>query len=68
MLKTTNEPAPSRNDGSKSASSRNNDNKPAFKRNKSDNEVDRFDGDGVEYAKKSGKSKGPKLAKSQKLP
>ena len=65
MLKTTNEPAPSRNDGSRSASSRNNDSRPASGRNEDDGEVDRFGG-GVEHAKKSGKSKSPKSAKSQK--
>ena len=57
MLKTTNEPAPSRNDGSRSASSRNDDSRPAFRRNDGDSEVNGFGG-GVEHAKKSGKSKG----------
>ena len=65
MLKTTNEPAPSRNDGSRSASSRNNDSRPASGRNEDDGEVDRFGG-GVEHAKKSGKSKGQKTSKSRK--
>ena len=64
MLKTTNEPAPSRNDGSRSASSRNDDSRPASGRN--DGDVDRFGGDGVEHARKSGKSKGQKTSKSQK--
>ena len=66
MLKTTNEPAPSRNDGSRSASSRNDDSRPASGRNDGDGEVDGFGGDGVEHAKKSGKSKGQKTSKSQK--
>ena len=60
MLKTTglpNEPAPSRNDGSRPASGKNNGN----------GEVDEFGGGGVEHAKKSGKSKGQKTFKSQKL-
>ena len=67
ILKTTNEPAASRNDGSRSASSKNNDSRPASERNDGNGEVDGFGGDGVEHAKKSGKSKGQKLAKSQKL-
>ena len=67
MLKTTNKPAPSRNNSNKSASSRNNDSRPASGRNDSNSKVNRFDGDGVEHAKKSGKSKGQKSAKSQKL-
>ena len=64
MLKTTNKPAPSRNDGSRSASSRNDDSRPASGRNDGDGEVDGFGGDGVEHAKKSGKSKGQKSSKS----
>ena len=66
MLKTTNEPAPSKNDGSRSASNRNDDSKSVFKRHDGNGEFDRFGGDGVEYAKKSGKSKGQKTSKSQK--
>ena len=65
MLKTTNEPAPSRNDGSRSASSRNDNSRPASGRNEGNSEIDGFGGD-VEHAKKSGKSKSQKLAKSQK--
>ena len=64
MLKTTSEPAPSRNDGSRSASSRNDDSRPASGRN--DGDVDGFGGDGVEHARKSGKSKGQKTFKSRK--
>ena len=52
MLKTTNEPAPSRNDGNKSASSRNDDSKPASRRNDGNCEVNGFGG-GVKHAKKS---------------
>ena len=66
MLKTTNEPAPSRNDGSRSASSRNDDSRPASGKNDGDGEVDGIGGD-VEHAKKSGNSEGKKSAKSQKL-
>ena len=66
MLKTTNEPAPSRNDGSRSASSRNNNSRPAFGRNDGNGEVDGFGGDSVEHAKKSGNPKGQNLAKSRK--
>ena len=70
MLKTTgspDEPAPSRNDGSRSASSRNDDSRPASGRNDGDGEVDGFGvgGNGVEHAKKSGKSKSEKTSKSQ---
>ena len=60
ILKTTespNEPAPSRNNGSK----------PASGRNDGDGEIDKIGGDGVEHAKKSGKSKDQKTSKSQKL-
>ena len=60
----TNEPDPSKNHGSKSASSRNNDNRPVSGRN--DGNVNRFGDDGVEHAKKSGKSKSQKTSKSQK--
>ena len=67
ILKTTNEPAPSRNDGSRSASSTIDNSRPAFERNDDNGEVDRFGSDGVEYTKKSGKSKGQKTSKSQKL-
>ena len=66
MLKTTNEPAPSRNNGSRSASSSNNDSKQASGRNDGNGEIDGFGG-GVEHTKKSGKSKVQKLVKSQKL-
>ena len=68
MLKTSgspDEPASSKNNSSKSASSRNNNSRPAFWRNNSDDEDDGFGGE--KHAKKSGKSKGQKLAKSQKL-
>ena len=64
MLKTSNEPAPSRNDGSMSAFSRNNDSRPASGRNNDDGEFDGFGGEGVEHAKKPGKSKGQKMSKS----
>ena len=66
MLKTTNEPAFSRNNGRRSAFSRNDDSKPAFGKNDCNSEVNGFDG-GVEHAKKLGKSKGQKTSKSQKL-
>ena len=66
MLKTTNELAPSKNDGRRSASSRNNDSRPAFGRNEGNGEVDGFGG-GVEHVKKSEKSKGQKTSKSRKL-
>ena len=70
MLKTTglpNEPAPNKNNGSRSASSSYNNRRPAFGRNDDNGEVDRFCGDSVEYTKKSGKSKDQNSAKSQKL-
>ena len=66
ILKTTNEPAPNRNNGSKSVSSRKNDSRPASGRNDGDGEVNGFGGDGMEYAKKLGKSKSQKMSKSQK--
>ena len=66
ILKTTNKPAPSRNNGSRSAFGRNNDRRPAYGRNEGDGEVDGFGGR-VEHAKKSGKSKSQESAKSQKL-
>ena len=82
ILKTTrspDEPAPSRNDGSRSASSRNNNSKLASRKNNGDGEVDRVSvgENGMEHAKKSkktskfrklsksGKSKGEKTFKSQ---
>ena len=48
----------------KLALSNNNDSRPVFGKINGNNEVDEFGGDGVEYAKKSGKSKGQNLAKS----
>ena len=65
MLKMTglfDEPAPSRNDGNKSASRENNNTKQASKKNNGNSEVDEFGGE--EHTKKSRKSKGQKLAKS----
>ena len=70
ILKTTgspNEPASSKNNGSRLAVSKNDDSKPASGRNDGNGEVDGFDGDNVEHAKKSRKSKNKNLAKSQKL-
>ena len=68
MLKMTglpDEPAPSRKNGSKSASSRSNNSRQASERNDNDGKVNRFGGNSVEYATKLEKSK--KLSKSQKL-
>ena len=72
MLKTIglpNEPAFSKNNGSKSASNRNNNSRPTSRKNNGDSEVNRF-GDSrncMEHAKKSGKSsKSKKLSKSRK--
>ena len=72
MLKTTGSPdklAPSRNDGSKSASSRNDNSRLISERNNGNGEVDRFGvgRNGVEHAKKSGKSKSEKTFKFRKL-
>ena len=72
MLKITgspDKPAPSRNNGSKSASSRNDDSRPASRRNNGNGEVNRFGvgRNGVEHAKKLGKSKSEKTSKSQNL-
>ena len=60
MLKTTrstDKPAPSRNNGSRSAFSRNNNSKLAFRKNDGNGRVDRFDigRNSLEHAKKSGK-------------
>ena len=65
VLKTTNELAPSRKNGSRSASSRNNDSRPASGRHEGDGKVDGFGGS-VEHARKSRKSKGQKTSKSRK--
>ena len=65
MLKTANEPAPSRNNGSTSASNKNDDSRLASGRNDGNGEVDGFDGS-VEHAKKSRKSKSQKTSKSRK--
>ena len=78
MLKITglpNEPAPSKNNNSRSISSRNNNNRPAFGRNNGDKKVYGYgvSENDVEYAKKSGKlsksgkSKNKKTSKSQNL-
>ena len=50
-------PALSRNNGSKSASTRNNNSRQVSKRNNSNDEIDEFDGDNVAYTRKSEKSK-----------
>ena len=72
MLKTTgpsNKPIPSRNNGCGSASNRNNNSRPIYSKNNSNGEVDKFDisKNGVEHAKKSGKSKSKKTSKSWNL-
>ena len=72
MLKTTkspDKPALSKNNGSRSASSRNNNSKPLFERNTGNGKVNGYgvSDDGIEYAKKSEKSKGKKLANFWKL-
>ena len=73
MLKMIGSPdklAPSRNDGSRSASSKNDNSGPASGRNDGDGEVDEvgIGRNGVGHAKKSGKtSKSQKLSKSRKL-
>ena len=69
MLKITGSPdklAPSKNNNSKPISSKNNSSRPTFGKNNGNSKV-RFGGDGVEYAKKSGKLKSQKLSKSKKL-
>ena len=68
MLKTTgspDKPAPSRKNGNRSAPSRIDNNKLITGKNNGNGEVDRFGS--VEYTKKSEKSKGQKLVRSQKL-
>ena len=66
ILKTTNKPAPSKNNGRKSASNRNDNSKSAFGRNYGNGKVNGFGIDDVEHAKKLGKSKGQKMSKSWK--
>ena len=69
IIGSLNEPAFSRNDGSRSASSRNNNSRLASKKNDGDGEVDEFGvgENGVKHAKKSGKlSMSRKLLKSKK--
>ena len=66
ILKTTNKSASSKNNGGKSAFSRNDNSKPTFEKNNGNGEVDGFIG-GMECAKKSGKLKGQKTPKFQKL-
>ena len=69
MLKMTgllNKPVSSRNNGSRSAFSRNDNSRPVSRKNDGNGEVNRFGDNGVEHAKKSGKLKGKKLAKSRK--
>ena len=61
MLKTTglpDKPVSSRNDGSKSVSNRNNNNRPVSRKNDGDGKINGFGvgGNGVEYAKKLGKT------------
>ena len=78
MLKTTgspNKPAPSRNNGSRSALNKNDNSKPASGKNNSNGEVDKFgvSRNNMKYAKKSRKvsksrkSKSKKISKSQNL-
>ena len=71
MLKTTrspDEPASSRNNGSRSAFSRSNDSRLAFGKNDGNSEVNGFgvDGNGVEHTKKSGKLSKSGISKSKK--
>ena len=66
ILKTTNQLALSKNNGSGSASNINDDSRPAFERKNGNSEVNGFGDDDVEHVKKSGKSKSQKTSKSQK--
>ena len=71
MLKTIKSPNKlglRKNNSSRSASIRNNDNKLAFKRNDGNGEITGFNigGNGVEYAKKSGKFFKSRKLKSKK--
>ena len=67
MTGSPDEPAPSKNNDNKLAFSKNDNSRPASEKNNGNDKIDRFGGDGMEYSKKSGKSKSQKLAKSQKL-
>ena len=65
MLETTkspDEPAPSRNNSSKSAFNRNDNSRPASEKNDGNGEINGFGvgGNDTEYAKESGKSKSKK--------
>ena len=72
---SSNEPASSKNNGSKSASSRNNNSRPTFGKNNGNGKVNEFgvSGNGMEHTKKSGKlsksgkSKSEKMSKSRNL-
>ena len=66
LIGLLNEPAPSRNNGSKLVSSKNNGNKLIFGKNNGNDEVE-FNDDSIKHTKKSRKSKSQKLAKFQKL-
>ena len=63
MTGSPNKLAPSKNNNSRSGCSKNNNSRPTSGRNNSDSEVNGFgvSGNGVEYAKKSGKLKSKKI-------
>ena len=74
-IKLSDESAPKKNNGSKSASSKNDNNRPVTGKNNGDNKFDRFgvSKNGVKHAEKLGKlfksrkSKSEKISKSQNL-
>ena len=65
MSKLSNELNPAKNNGKRPASNKNNKSTLVSKKNDSNDEVNRFGGNSVKYAKKSEKSE--KLSKSKKL-
>ena len=65
IIRLSDVPASSKNDDNKSASSRNDNSRPASRKNDGNGEINKFGGNSVKYAKKSGKLKDQKSVKSQ---
>ena len=66
MIRSSDKLDPGRNNSSKSAFSKNYNNRLAFRKNNGNSEVDRFGSNDIKHVKKSRKSKGQNLSKSQK--
>ena len=67
IIRSPDKLAPSKNNGSRPTSNRSDNSRPTSRKNDGNIEVDGFVADGIEQAKKSKKSKGKNLSKSQKL-